>query len=433
MLDKTPDFMLEEYKQIANGYQDLHAQHNELIRFYLTLVAIPSTILALVAQFADKLPGLPAAETAVAQATATLTPGATQALAPAVQLTASPGAVATPIAVLLLIALIIIGVAVFMALIRTRTEALYYVKTVNAVRRYFVEHDADGRLSKYLVLPDYDAVPTYWERTTSRAFWNVMMVAALNSAIICSTAIAVLEWLRLTTWAVPVGFGAFPLVLALHEIIHYRTLSHADATYTPKFPRGHPAKGQEIGIDLDGVLDNLAEAVVSKAESMFGISIDPREITSHRLQDCTPLNDAQVNQIFASSDIFESVRPLAGACYALKELQRDHWTIHVITDRFWSKRDWETAQAWLTKHDFPWDRLDLVHAGEKTAYAKAHHIEVFVEDNYETAASLSSVCRTVYLIDWPYNQGPDLDNLIRCQSWIDILRNLTRLANHQAS
>ena len=49
-MDKTADFMLEEYKQIANGYQDLHAQQNELIKFYLTLVAVPASVLAVVAQ-----------------------------------------------------------------------------------------------------------------------------------------------------------------------------------------------------------------------------------------------------------------------------------------------------------------------------------------------------------------------------------------------
>ena len=49
--DKIADLMLEEYKQIANAYQDFHAQQNELVRSYLTLVALPVTVLAVTIKF----------------------------------------------------------------------------------------------------------------------------------------------------------------------------------------------------------------------------------------------------------------------------------------------------------------------------------------------------------------------------------------------
>jgi hypothetical protein len=117
MSDKSTQFMLEEYQQIANAYQDLHAQHNELVGSYLTMVALPASILAIVAQLVRIQSGANAV------------------------LLGTVSDVALPILIGLMVVLCFVGLSVTMALVTTRAEALLYVRTVNCVRRYFVEKD----------------------------------------------------------------------------------------------------------------------------------------------------------------------------------------------------------------------------------------------------------------------------------------------------
>jgi uncharacterized HAD superfamily protein len=194
------------------------------------------------------------------------------------------------------------------------------------------------------------------------------------------------------------------------------------AKFTEPFCPG-PRK-KVIGVDLDGVLNDLAGAVIEAAQSRFGVTIDRAAIVSHQLQECTPLKLDQVKDIFSSPDVFEDAQPIEGAKEALDELRGAGWIVHVITDRFWGSDDWTIAKNWLAENGFKWDHLNLVRAEEKAPYAEAHGIEVFVEDNYNTAVSLPSLCERVYLMDRTYNKGVLPGNASRVLGWQQILDEL---------
>ncbi len=429
MVDRTADFMLEEYKQIANGYQDLHAQQNQLIQFYLTLVAVPASILAVASQFITKLsPQAPASTTVPAG-----TPAATQTVIPGVAPTSVPPglplatpdaitALGTPIALALMVALCVIGFAVLVALVYTRAEALLYVRTINVVRRYFVEHDLEGKLSSFLVLPQHDKFPRYWEGIASRSFWNVVLIASLNSAVLFATLMSAL-WALQYSGAIWISLASAIGWFGFQELVHWVILNQEEKNYHVKFPNPFPMR-PVIGIDLDGVLGDLAEGVIKTAEAKYGIKIDLKDITSHRLQDCTPLTEPQVQEIFKSTDIFRTLSPLPNASEALDKLHEKGWVVHVITDRFWTDHDWTDADYWLEQNKFKRNDLSLVRAREKDRYAKANGISVFVEDNYDTAKALGSVCPKVYLINWPYNQGPLPQAIKRAANWDEIMQDL---------
>lgn len=412
MESSSADFMLEEYRQIANGYQDLHAQQNELVKFYLTLVAVPASLLAVVAQ----VPRVAAPEsTAVA---------------------AELAALATPVAVPLMGALSIVGFMVVLALVTTRIEALQYVRTVNCVRRYFVEHDVEARLKRYLVLPDYDTVPGYSEGLTHRAFWNVTMVSTVNTVIFFVTVFSAISWrapsLPIVQRAIekvpggPWGLSSLSALLWFGiQLVSCKVIQrNADRRYHPRFTAPFPAEWH-IGIDLDGVLGDLAGAVISAAADEFGLDIKRTDITSHNLQECTALNGAQVAAIFEKGDVFRIMQPVPGASVSVKRLRATGWVVHIVTDRFWNHADWSTATRWLAQREIGWDHLNLVRADEKPAYASGHRLRFFVEDNYDTAVNLASVCERVYLLDTSYNQGSLPANIIRLSCWQDILADLT--------
>jgi uncharacterized HAD superfamily protein len=399
MSDKTADFMLEEYKQIANAYQDLHAQQNELVKSYLTVVAIPASVLTVAAQ----LVGIENIDPET--------------------LLGTIASVGMPILLILITVLCLVGLAVVLALVAIRAEALLYVRTVNCVRRYFVERDPRGNLKQYLVLPDYDTSPPFWEGARARSFWNVTIVALLNSAIAFATLLSWAQWAGHEGWLLP-GIGCI-LWLILQELLHFRILNQTEKNYKEKFTGPFMPGDKVIGIDLDGVLNDLAGAVIDVAQAEFGLAIDRSDITSHRLEKCTGLTPEQVHGIFASPKTFEEAAPLADARVALEHLFGQGWTIHILTDRFWGKLDWRLARAWLSKHGFKWNHLNLVRAQDKAEYSEVHGIRLFVEDNYDTAVSLSSVCDKVYLLNQSYNQGNLPANVLRITEWHQIVQDLS--------
>jgi uncharacterized HAD superfamily protein len=394
--------MLEEYKQIANAYQDLHAQHNELVSSYLTMVALPASVLAIVAQFFRAQSGGSA------------------------PLMDTVSDVALPILLFLMAVLCLVGIAVIMALVTTRAEALLYVRTVNCVRRYFVENDPSGYLHRYLVLPHQDDQPRFWEGLQARSFWNVGMVALLNTGLFFATFFSWATWRGHwgRTVQIQLALAGCACWLALQYLVYWGIMKNRENGYHVKFSAPFTARRKILGTDLDGTLNDLAGAVIRSAKTKYGLDIALGDITSHRLQDCTDLTREQVEEIFTSPATFGAATPDLTAKDTLDRLSGDGWTVQIVTDRFWGKTDWRAARDWLEEHGFTWDHLNLVRAEEKAAYCDGHGITIFVEDNYDTALTLSSVCDEVFLLNRPYNRGHLPDNVTRVASWQDIEQEL---------
>jgi uncharacterized HAD superfamily protein len=136
------------------------------------------------------------------------------------------------------------------------------------------------------------------------------------------------------------------------------------------------------------------------------------------------LTSEQVRRIFSSGEVFDAAVPQDHAKTALYRLWHNGWAIHIVTDRFWRKKDRELARKWLEKHGFKWDYLRLVRAREKADYCDGEGISIFVEDNYDTAVSLSPVCDRVFLLDRSYNKGDLPENVARVDGWRDIEQSL---------
>lgn len=394
MSDKTTDFMLEEYKQIANAYQDLHSQQNELVKSYLTIVAIPASVIALVIQLIE-----------------------IDNISPAT-INETVSGIVMPLLLGLMFSLSFVGIAVLLALVSIRGEALLYVRTVNCIRRYFVENESSINLRDYLVLPDHDNYPPFWEGPSTRSFWNVTMVALLNSFFAFATFFSLFRLIGIESLLASsiIACVWFVLQYFLHRIL----LQRREDNYNTKFEAPYLTK-YKIGIDLDGVLNDLAGSVISIARDKYGINIVRSNITTHRLDNCTTLTPDQVKDIFSTPKIFEDVAPLSDAINALSTLSSKGYDVHILTDRFWNDNDWDIATNWLKRYGFKWNQLYLVHAKDKPEFSKSLGLKFFIEDNIGTAVELASVCKQVFLLDRPYNQGELPGNVFRVDDWNSIL------------
>jgi hypothetical protein len=155
------DFMLQEHSRIIDAYHDLYAQKNELIKFYLTFVSLPTSIVAIflsLSKYVDTQSG-----------------SMTQILEVA--------------GVYLSILLVFVGIAVLHVMLGIRGEQYLYIKTINGARQYF--KDKFDINEKYLVLPTSvnefrfggpEIGKRWWK--AGRAFWEMMIVGATTSMLL---------------------------------------------------------------------------------------------------------------------------------------------------------------------------------------------------------------------------------------------------------
>jgi hypothetical protein len=141
------DFVLEEYKNISKAHYELHNAFRQMFRFYLGIVAVPITIFA----FAYK------------------------------DVQVSIGSLPV-IFVYILFVTGFIGLLMFLSLINIRFDIIFYTRTVNGTRAYFVNRSR-GELTKYLLLPGNMRFPPYSE-TFKAYWWQFSLIALINSAYI---------------------------------------------------------------------------------------------------------------------------------------------------------------------------------------------------------------------------------------------------------
>lgn len=138
------EFMLEEYKQIAAAFFDLLKQRSDMFRFYLALITIPISLIAAIMQIEKS----------------------------SIYLFDLPDLV-----ILVLFAIAIAGLITTAIVVDIRFESILYAKTINLTRRYFRDKGGESELGKYLLLPDGDDLPRFyeqpWEITKGRWRWEL--------------------------------------------------------------------------------------------------------------------------------------------------------------------------------------------------------------------------------------------------------------------
>lgn len=170
----------------------------------------------------------------------------------------------------------------------------------------------------------------------------------------------------------------------------------------------------KIAVDIDGCCANLlAEAVRTWGE--------PRVPYSYSLEEMFPMvPESEIHRWVANPLTYRKLVPLADSRESLFALVDSGYEITYVTARPLNIQI-ETA-IWLDANDFP--DADIIHAQDKAKQLKNDPHDAVVEDSLKTALSLTDVCDTVYLIDWPYNQG-GCDGVIRMNGWKEIMESLS--------
>lgn len=168
-----------------------------------------------------------------------------------------------------------------------------------------------------------------------------------------------------------------------------------------------------VGIDIDGVLSDIAGHLVRFANDRFGCKLSVEDLTSEDVETCSNLTAEQLRQIFSTSRFFQTMPAFKSVGESLKQLSESGWRIVLVTDRFWYAEIQDDTVEWLREHDIPFDSVSFVRKADKATFARKFRIKFFIEDQLSNANRLARVCDRVFLIDRPYNQGSTFRSVTR--------------------
>lgn len=187
MSKNADDFMIEEYKQIAQAFFALHTQRNQLLRYYLTLMTIGTTVVSI---------GSQALPTILPQIQPVLT---------------------KELLGVLMAFFALLGIVIFTSIIGVRHDMLMYARTVNEIRGYFSKKDIT--IQPHLVLPTSCSKPPFWETPLRYFFWEVTLVSIVNSSLIAFAMILV-NLLQISSFSL-IGITQIVPYIIIFTAIHH--------------------------------------------------------------------------------------------------------------------------------------------------------------------------------------------------------------------
>ena len=185
-----------------------------------------------------------------------------------------------------------------------------------------------------------------------------------------------------------------------------------------------------IGIDIDGVLSDIACHLVASIKDRFGYDLVIDDLTSEDIETCTDVSAEELKEIFSSPIFFQTLPLIPGAHTLLKNLRDNGWKVILMTDRFWYSGIQKDTSEWLKTHNLVYEELHFVRKADKENMARELEIEFFIEDQLSNANSLARACKGVYLIDRSYNQGLVAESVLRVTCIDEVASLLTAHLTH---
>ena len=187
-----------------------------------------------------------------------------------------------------------------------------------------------------------------------------------------------------------------------------------------------------IGIDIDGVLTNIAEFALEKGlefckETGKGKLI---KMSSYDTKEAFGW-DQETDDAFWKKYLFlyaEENPVIDKASENIKKLKEDGHKLYIITARGLAGPDVKnieirdkmrnTVKNWLDKNDIVYD--DLIFTTEDKSQAiRDKKIDIMIDDSPYNLRDLSKITKMI-CYDWQYNRDVNNENIYRCYNWNEI-------------
>ena len=177
-----------------------------------------------------------------------------------------------------------------------------------------------------------------------------------------------------------------------------------------------------ICVDIDGILNNLAERTIEVYNSHSNKHIQLSDITSYNFYDCLPKEDADgIIDLFKDKSLWDSLKPLEGSQSGLKQLIKRGHKVYLATATDPINFEWKIA--WLKQY-FPFIPEDnVIRIMDKSLLRS----DVIIDDCLDNL--INSFAERVTL-NYPWNQNELKDyayGIRRAYNWSDIVNIINNI------
>ncbi len=177
-------------------------------------------------------------------------------------------------------------------------------------------------------------------------------------------------------------------------------------------------KKLKIGIDIDGVIVDLVTSMLPLLSKFCGRSVRYSDICCFDIGKALNIKE-KMGGIWAevyNGNILQLAPPIQGSIIGLSELNEHE--IWLITQRPISIRS--DTVLWLCENKIEFDKLRFVDIVGKESISRS--LDVFLEDNLETACAIAEAGINSLLFDQPWNQNTKLPQRCkRVKDWKDVV------------
>ena len=156
-----------------------------------------------------------------------------------------------------------------------------------------------------------------------------------------------------------------------------------------------------IGVDIDGVLADLAGHVVQRINNKHNTTYTKEDIHEYyQMLNDISLKD-EVKQALLDANFVKSMPMIKDANKVVQELSKDH-IIHIITKR--SSYTMKETVGWLIDHSIPFRSCIISEYPNKPI----NHIDILIDDNEENIIHAINKGKKGILFLQPYNINSEL-------------------------
>ena len=201
----------------------------------------------------------------------------------------------------------------------------------------------------------------------------------------------------------------------------------------------------KIGIDIDDVLTNTSEMLVTYAQ-LFSIEDLEKNgyigkenvykiVNGDTIEKNMNWNKEQVDKFKKKYHEYIlsncNIKPLAKE--TVDKLISERHEIHFVTARNklgdLISDSYKVSEELLSKNKIQYYKL-VTECSDKLSYCKENNIDVFIDDKLETCKSIATSKTKALLMNGPHNVNLDEGSITRVYSWADIYYQIRRLNNN---
>ncbi len=173
----------------------------------------------------------------------------------------------------------------------------------------------------------------------------------------------------------------------------------------------------DIGLDLDGVVNDPIPLKREWARRLFGVDIPPEKCKREYAVGESLLTDDQYTElqecIFSSRKVGPIINPVPGAIEYIQMLSENGHNIRIITSK--NQEEMDVLVPEMRKYGLDLHVTAVGHGDDKREACSG--LIVYADDDLDKLESLIEIVPYRFMFRWPYNENVDVEPHVAKSVW----------------